>query len=103
MFKFSIANRLVEIWAHQGKAKSAQKHKVMTDVTKLVFARSLLLASEQSSCRLILCFTDELAAHFKRGSWMAQAIKSAGIEIVVIDLPEELRERIRIAQTRQYR
>lgn len=32
---------LVEIWARRGKAKSAQKHKAVTDLCKLVWAEKL--------------------------------------------------------------
>ena len=33
---------LVEAWAHQGPPKAAQKHKVMTDALKLIWAESVL-------------------------------------------------------------
>jgi len=33
---------LVEAWSHQGPPKSAQKHKVMTDALKLVWAEAVL-------------------------------------------------------------
>ena len=95
---------LAEIWAHQGKLKGAQPSKVMTDAMKLVFARSFLTKDNRTDCRLVLCFADDSAAdHFKGNSWMAQAIRNANVEIVVIDLPEEAREQVRQAQTRQYR
>ena len=95
---------LAEIWAHQVKLKGAQPSKVMTDAMKLDFARTFLSTGNRTDCRLVLCFADDSAAdHFKGNSWMAQAIRNAGIEVVVVDLPEEVRAQIRQAQTRQYR
>lgn len=92
---------LCEAWAHQGKAKSAQKNKVMTDALKLLYARSLL---HGDSARMILAFADDAAAaHFRGESWMARALEALGVETVVVDLPAKSRETIRAAQRRQYR
>ncbi len=98
---FSEAPRILcEAWAHIGKPKSAQKNKVMADAMKLIFASSLGPAPE----RLILAFADEDAAgHFRGDSWMAQALKAKGIETQVVKLPNDVRERIVKAQSRQYR
>lgn len=89
-----------EAWAHIGKPKSAQKNKVMADAVKLLFAASLA----QGHQRLILAFADECAvSHFRGDSWMAQALKARGIETYVVELPSDVRERILLAQKRQYR
>jgi hypothetical protein len=92
---------LVEVWAHQGPPKAAQRAKVLTDAFKLSFAATLLVQRP----RLVLLFSDEEAARPFRspGTWPAAAIRAAGIEIVVVDLPGEERARIRDAQRRQYR
>lgn len=91
---------LVEAWAHQGPPKSAQKLKVMTDALKLVWGQRTFVPG----ARLILLLGDEAAAsHFRGGSWMASALRSFGVEIVVVDLPPIVRERIRAAQVRQFR
>lgn len=92
---------LVEAWAHQGRPKPAQRAKVLTDAFKLSFAATLLPRRP----RLVLLFSDEEAAAPFRSlhSWPAAAIREAGIEVVVVDLPEEERARIRDAQRRQYR
>ncbi len=92
---------LVEAWAHQGPPRSAQKHKVMTDTLKLVWAESVFFPA---GARKILAFADEeAAAHFRRGSWMAAAIAHFGIEVRVVPLPDEQRAQIRTAQERQFR
>jgi hypothetical protein len=98
---FSEAPRvLCEAWAHIGKPKSAQKNKVMADAMKLIFASALGPAPE----RLILAFADEDAAsHFRGDSWMAQALKAKNIETVVVELPNDVRRRVLLAQKRQYR
>jgi hypothetical protein len=92
---------LVEAWAHQGPPKPAQRAKVLTDAFKLSFAATLLARRP----RLLLLFSDkEAAAPFRSPrTWPAVAIREAGIEVVVVDLPEEERARIRDAQRRQYR
>ncbi len=89
-----------EAWAHQGEAKSAQKDKVTKDIFKLVFVRELM----QADTRLILLFSDQAATKFLRGrSWRAQAMRSLGVEIEVVDVPVEVRNRVIAAQKRQYR
>lgn len=76
-----------EAWAHHGRPKSAQKQKVMTDALKLVWAEAVL----------------EAAAHFLGSSWMARALIHLGIQVIIVELPEETRVAIREAQRRQFR
>lgn len=93
---------LVECWAHQGPPKAAQKHKVLADAFKL----NWIAVTQDPRPRLILCMSDpQAAAPFvvPARSWAAQALADCGIKVEVVDLPEELRERIRAAQSRQYR
>jgi hypothetical protein len=55
--------------------------------------------------RLLLLFSDqEAAAPFRSPrTWSAAAIRQAGIEVMVVTLPEQERAKIRDAQRRQYR
>jgi hypothetical protein len=70
---------LVEAWAHQGPPKSAQKHKVMTDAIKLLYAARFLTERP----RLILLFADHAAAeHFRGRTWMGQLLKGAGATLL---------------------
>lgn len=95
---------LCEIWAHQGAPKSAQKAKVMTDALKLVYARSLLVASGAAAPRLVIAFSDEPAArHFREKSWMAAALAELDVEIEVVELPQDVRTAVQQAQIRQRR
>jgi hypothetical protein len=92
---------LVEAWAHQGPPKSAQTAKVASDAFKLSFAATLLARRP----RLVLLFSDEeAAAPFRSpGRWSSAAIQQAGIEVVIVELLDEERAKIREAQRRQYR
>lgn len=92
---------LIEVWAHQGAPKPAQKHKVMTDALKLVWAEAVLFPA---GARKILALTDvDAAAHFLGATWMAAALAHLRVEVRVVELPQDLRERIRRAQVRQFR
>jgi hypothetical protein len=93
---------LCEAFAHQGKLKSGQSKKVASDALKLaVAARLALLPGEP---RLILLFSDPVAAASYVGkSWTAQALRSFGIEVVVIELPNDVRTELLQAQNRQRR
>ncbi|MDQ3153042.1 MAG: MarR family transcriptional regulator, partial [Actinomycetota bacterium] len=90
---------LVEAWAHQGSPKPAQKLKVLADALKLVWIRSTL----DSSPRLILCFSDVLAAHHFSGArtWAATALADLGVEVHALELPVDIRAAVRAAQERQ--
>ncbi len=91
---------LVECWAHQGPTKVAQKYKLVNDATKLSWiARSL-----PRPPRLVLCVSDEAAVKHLRGrSWQGQAIRDLGVEIEVVQLPDDVVASISAAQRRQYR
>jgi hypothetical protein len=72
----------------------------MTDAAKLFLAGRLI----GSDSRKILAFADDHAATWFQGrSWMAEAIRSMGIEVFVVDIPQDVRDRLRAAQDRQYR
>ena len=91
---------LCEAWAHVGAVKGGQKHKVMTDAIRLLFANSLC----GGDARLILLFGDQVAArHFQGNSWMARCLSEFGIEVRVIEMSPELKATITTAQERQFR
>jgi hypothetical protein len=80
---------LVEAWARRGKPKSAQKHKVLADALRLLIVANTL----REAPRLILCLSDAVAAHHftTAGSWAAVALRAFGIEVQVVELPDDLR------------
>jgi hypothetical protein len=93
---------LAECWAHQGPPKSAQKHKVLADAFKLAWIGTTVYPRPQ----LILCLSDPLAAApFLPGarSWASRALQDNRIEVRVVSLPDDLRQRLLEAQHRQYR
>lgn len=93
---------LVEAWAHQGAPRGGQRNKVLADALKLQLAAGRF----DSRPRLILCFADEEAARpfvTPARTWYAQALRDSNVEVIVVELPENVRAQIREAQTRQYR
>jgi len=88
-----------EIWAHQGRAKSAQKAKVMADMCKLLLCERLL----GKPCRKFFAVSDELALAFLQNSWQGRFADEFGIERIVVQIPAEVRARIAEAQRKQYR
>jgi hypothetical protein len=93
---------LVECWAHQGRPKSAQRHKVLSDALKLTWISTTIYPRP----RLVLCMSDPLAAapfQPTASSWAAQALQDLGITVSVVILPADVRQEVEAAQKRQYR
>jgi hypothetical protein len=89
---------IVEAYAHIGALKGAQNNKVKGDILKLIFIEEKL----GKGWKKILCFADEAVAKYVlSGSWVAEAVRTFGIEVYVMHLPEEQLECIRSAQKRQ--
>ena len=88
---------LVEIFAHQGRLRGGQYGKVARDALKLI-----TLARTRPGSKLVLAFADEDAARCATGkSWLAEALKTWGIEVVVVPLDDKVREGLHAAQVRQ--
>ena len=87
----------VEIFAHQGRLKGGQIHKVARDALKLV-----TLARNRGNPRLIIAFGDQAAADRVTGkSWLAEALRTWDIEVRIVKLDDAVRDELRAAQTRQ--
>lgn len=87
----------VEVFGHQGALKGAQKHKVAADALKLI-----TIGRSRPGADLVIAFADEKAAAYAtRGTWLAEALKTWGIDVVVVELGEDVRNGIRAAQARQ--
>jgi hypothetical protein len=89
----------VEIWAHQGKAKSAQKAKVMKDMCKLLLAEKKL----GKPCQKIFTVADQDAISHLKNSWQGEFAEKFGVELRVVDIDDTTRQQIRKAQKEQYR
>jgi hypothetical protein len=89
---------LVEIYAHQGRLKGGQVHKVARDALKLItIARGLPVAP-----KLVIAFGDaDAAACVTARSWLSEALRSWSIEVLVVELRDDLRAGLRAAQVRQ--
>jgi len=94
---------LVEAWAHVGKAKSAQRNKVLTDMLKLAFVSSVLRRSYPNlNVESHLIFADVTASTVVNGNgWAALAAKEFGVAMQVIALSKEVIDTIKEAQRRQ--
>lgn len=68
-----------------------------TDALKLV-----TIARTRPGAKLIIAFADEdAAAYATTGTWVSKALALWGIEVLVAELGEPVREGIRAAQLRQ--
>ena len=89
---------LVEVYAHIGKLKGAQLHKVKGDILKLILIEKKL----GGKWRKIICFAnDEASSYLKNNSWVAEAARSFEIEVVTVVLPVEHQKAVIAAQSRQ--
>ena len=89
---------VVEVYARVGPLRGAQYHKVKGDILKL----ALIGARLGDGWRKILCFASEEAAAYVRGrSWVADAARQFGVEVVVVDVPAEVWRSVVEAQFRQ--
>ena len=89
---------LVEAYAHLGKVKGGQLHKVKGDILKLIFLERKL----GGTWRKILCFADEEAAQIVKGkSWLGEAAREFGVEVHVVPLSTQHAQKLRAAQVRQ--
>jgi hypothetical protein len=95
----SLSDRvIVEVYARIGSVKGAQLHKIKGDILKLAFIGQRL----GSEWRKILCFASKEAASYASGAtWVAETAREFGVEIVVVDIPEDIRASIVTAQVRQ--
>jgi hypothetical protein len=86
----------IEIFAHLGPCKGGQVHKVKGDVLKLATLRR-----RHPDARTVLVFANEAAARCARTGWIAEAADAFGVEVMVVEMPEDARAVIQTAQVRQ--
>jgi hypothetical protein len=87
----------VEVFAHQGRLKGGQIHKVARDALKLI-----TVGREHPDARLIIAFGDVAAAAGVVGkSWLAEALRTWHVETFVAEISDLTRDALLQAQTRQ--
>lgn len=87
----------VEIFARQGRLKGAQFHKVARDALKLI-----TIARSRESTTLAIGFgSGEAAASVSGKSWLAEALRTWGIRVIVVELDDAVRDALLVAQARQ--
>jgi hypothetical protein len=94
---------LVEAWAHVGKAKAAQRNKVLSDMLKLAMVASILRRSHPGlRVESYLVFADDVAAKVITGKgWASLAAKEFAVHSSVIALSSDVLEAIGDAQRKQ--
>lgn len=92
---------LCEIYSRIGKMKVAQHNKIAKDILKMLLIEKM----KGQQFRKIIAFADEEAAQpFISGeSWYSKLKDNFNIEIVIVQIPDELRNNLIQAQKRQYR
>src|SRR5699024_7253971 len=88
---------LVEAYARQGKLKGAQIKKISQGILKLALLKR---DPRMSDSRAIAVFASEEARDSITG-WIRSAAEQFGIELLVVDIPNTLRDEIKAAQARQ--
>ena len=88
---------LVEAYARQGKLKGAQIKKISQDILRLALLKR---DPRLSDSRAIAVFASEEARDSIAG-WIRSAAEEFEIELIVVDIPDDLRDEIKAAQARQ--
>jgi hypothetical protein len=88
---------LAACWTQQGRPSTEQAHRLLADALKL----SWIAAAFQPRPSIFLCFGDQRAAEPfvpSGANWAGHALKDLGMTVVVVDLPPDIRSRMRGAR-----
>lgn len=87
-----------EIFAHIGKPKAGQDRKVAKDILKM-----LLLEKETGDAykKMIVVCDEEQEKKLKGVSWIAECIRQFEIEVEMIDIDPDLRDKLKVQQEQQ--
>lgn len=92
----------VEVFAHIGRVKAAQRHKVQTDVFKLSLARQILIDDGFSEIHCIVAFVCEECSKAVTGkTWVGDAANQLGVVPKIVMIPDILRTELLAAQALQ--
>lgn len=87
----------VEAYARQGPLKGAQLKKIAQDILKLALLKREATFADS---RAIIAFASHEARDSVRG-WLRRAAETFGVELLVVPISENLRDKIVSAQKRQ--
>lgn len=89
---------VAEAYARIGAVKGAQLHKIKGDILKLALIGRRL----GDDWRKVFCFaSNEAAGYASENSWVAEAAHEFAIEVIVVEIPDDVRESVVHAQSRQ--
>jgi hypothetical protein len=72
----------VEVFARQGTLKGGQQKKVCQDALKLI-----TIGRTHPNAQLVIAFADEdAAADASRGTWVAEALATWAVQVLIVDL-----------------
>jgi hypothetical protein len=92
-----------EVFAHVGKLKSGQVHKIAQDVLKLIYLDKKLNKKHK---KVLLFADDEACKPFAKAGnakWLADCLREFGIETWVVPLPEKTKVQLLEWQEKQGR
>ena len=96
---YSEKDRIVgEIFAHIGSLKVGQQHKISQDILKMLLLEKIKGVKYR---KMLVIVDDTIEEYLKGKSFIAESIRQFGIEIRIIDLPDEIHEIVLKAQRRQ--
>ena len=89
---------MVEVYAHIGRLKGAQLHKVKADILKLAYIERKL----GGNWKKIICYGCREAAFYLKGkSWAAEVAKALDIKVMVVPLSDEQKQNVLESQNLQ--
>ena len=89
---------LCEAYARIGELKGSQPDKIASDILKMLLVEMIL----DSKFQKVLVFADQAAANTVLGqSWLADICRRVSVQIVVAEIGNELRNKLKNAQQRQ--
>jgi hypothetical protein len=89
---------LCEVYCRLGILKPAHKHKVASDMLKLILAEREL----GGTWRKVICLVDDEAFRTISGrSWLKAVADRFGVELITVALPADVRALVKAAQGRQ--
>ena len=96
---YSEENQVIgEIFAHIGKPKKAQNNKIANDILKMLLFEE---KTRRTFRKVIVVCDRQEYTHLQGKSVLAECIRQFNVELMYIELDEETRKSVLLAQKRQ--